>query len=456
MFTIPGLVCLIVFMYLRPQEHYTFLQKAPLLYLFFAATVGGLIVDIKLRLLRPVPTRTFFLALGFWAWCMLVIVLKVPGELMVAQIMGFTIVFVTYVALAQGVQSFRALHIMAGTMIAIGLFLAAVGVHQGHAAHGCVLIDNVVEVAGVPDGRPCETVVQCLGTDAEPGAVYECQRIGLFGTVAVDDRVRYRGELQDPNELALVVSATLPLLFAFAMCKRRRGWKIFAGLGAGLILLCVIHTQSRGGMLVFLAVLGVYFVKRYGMRYAVFGALAMLPLLALGGRSGAAADASTAGRYEAWRAGLYMLKADPIFGVGKGMFTQYHHLTAHNSYVLAPAELGLLGMILWAAIFYVTVKVPLVALRDFKDHPGAASAHVWALALLAMCVAYALQMMFLSLTYHTITWVLFGLSGAFYSAVKRHAPDWKVKFGLLDATLIIAACLGFLAILPVFLALKGH
>ena len=37
----------------------------------------------------------------------------------------------------------------------------------------------------------------------EPGAIYRCERVGLFGTVSVGEgRVRYRGVLKDPNELA--------------------------------------------------------------------------------------------------------------------------------------------------------------------------------------------------------------------------------------------------------------
>jgi hypothetical protein len=57
MFTLPGLSALLVFIYVRPQEFVLVLQKLPLLYIFFAAAVGGLLVDLKLRLLKPVPAR---------------------------------------------------------------------------------------------------------------------------------------------------------------------------------------------------------------------------------------------------------------------------------------------------------------------------------------------------------------------------------------------------------------
>ncbi|MCG8421228.1 MAG: O-antigen ligase family protein [Proteobacteria bacterium] len=442
-------------MYLRPQEYYTFLQKAPMLYIFFAAAVGGLIVDFKLRLLKPVRSRTLWIAIAFYAWVIIVDILKVPGPEKVPTIIKFTIVFVTYVVIAHAAQSFRAFRFIAGTMIFIGIFLTVVGVHQGTAAQGCMIRQGFKLGTGIPDGRPCETVVQCLGVDAEPGAQYECQRIGLFGTSALNDRVRYRGELQDPNELALVVVATLPLIFAFATRKRRLRATLLAVAALVLITQCIINTQSRGGMLILMAALGVYFVKRFGIKYIFIGILAALPLMAMGGRSGSAADESTRGRYEAWRSGLQMFKSDPVFGVGHKMFTNYHHLTAHNSYVLAMAELGLIGMCLWVAILYLSIKVPIMAMWDFAHDARAGPARAWGLALIAMAAVYCIQMLFLSLTYHTITWVLFGLSGAFYSAIKRHAPDWEVEFGPIDIALVIAGCVGFIMVLPVFLALKG-
>ena len=453
MFALPGLIGLIVFMYLRPQEYYTFLQKAPFLYLFFAGAIGGLIIDLKLRLLRPVPSRLFWLSVIYTGWLVVVDFLKASSP--IGPLTLYAMVFAMFLVISQAVQSFRAFRIVAGTVLAVGLVLALIGAHQGSAPRGCLLTSGGHLGHGQPDGRHCETVMDCLSEDAEPGADYSCERVGLMGTTAIDDRVRYRGQLQDPNELALVVVAAMPFLFGFWIRRRDTFSKILGIVGVTLILKCVINTQSRGGMLIFLAVVGVYFVRKYGIKYAVFGFFAMLPMLALGGRSGDKADASTEGRYEAWRAGLDMLAMDPIFGVGHKQFTEYHHLTAHNSYVLAFAETGVIGMFLWVSILYLTVKIPIVALRDFDNDPRAGAIRAWALSLIGMSAAYLVQMLFLSLCYHAITWVFFGLSGALYSAVKRHAPGWEVKFGLRDAAIVMACCLGFIMILPFFLRLKG-
>ena len=92
--------------------------------------------------------------------------------------------------------------------------------------------------------------------DAEPGAEYLCERIGLFGTTSVGrGRVRYRGVLQDPNELALAGGIGLPLAFALGGVPRRSlGRGMLVALTLALVLLCAVLTGSRSGQLVFVAV----------------------------------------------------------------------------------------------------------------------------------------------------------------------------------------------------------
>ena len=455
MFTLPGLSALLIFMYVRPQEFVLVLQKLPLLYIFFAAAVGGLLVDLKLRLLKPIPARSLLIGTLFYGWVLVTIGVKVPAAAKLPAIIEFTIVFVTFVVICQGVQSFRALRVIAGALLFCFLFLTMVGIHQANAPTGCLMIEDYMARIGVPDGRPCTLPMDCAGVEAEPGEAYDCQRIGLFGTTALNDRVRYRGSLQDPNELSTVICGGLALLIGLIAPTRKTRWRALAVLIGIAIFLCVIYTQSRGGMLAYLSVLGVYFIRRYGVRYAALGVVAMMPLMALGGREGDGANASTEGRYEAWRSGLEMLKSDPVFGVGKGQFTEYHHLTAHNSHVLSFAELGLLGMFLWVAMLYLTLKPAFQVLRDFADDPRAGPARTWAMVTIAMAAPLLVQMMFLSLTYHPMTWIYFGMAGAFYSAVKSHAPGWHVKFDTGDILIVGAIAYGFIAALPFVLMLKG-
>ena len=63
-------------------------------------------------------------------------------------------------------------------------------------------------------------------------------------------------------------------------------------------------------------------------------------------------DDSAYGRVEAWYEGIQMFKSSPVFGVGKGMFTDFNNLTAHNSYMLVLAELGFVGSIFFLGLFF--------------------------------------------------------------------------------------------------------
>src|SRR5262249_23583573 len=147
------------------------------------------------------------------------------------------------------------------------------------------------DITGVPDGRDCENNEQCRGPEAEPGFEYRCEHAGLFGTYSIEERVRYRGELHDPNEVSLTISAgALSLMIGFALRKRRQASALFYWVGALIALLTVYQTQSRGGLVAALLVPGVYLLRRYGLKAVVPAAVLALPLLMLGGRSGEAAE----------------------------------------------------------------------------------------------------------------------------------------------------------------------
>lgn len=464
MFAIPGIVLLIVFIYIRPQEFVPILRAVPLLYLFFALAIFGFIVDLRLRRIKPMLTPQFFWVFAFFAWCMVTLVLRAPAQIPHGALeVGISIIL--YLLIGHGVQTFRAFQLVVGTLLAVTIFLAAVGVHQGFQPFGCHVIDtsNPGDLSvGVYDGRPCENERECLQGDPEPGADYLCERVGLFGTSTIGKgRVRYLGPLQDPNELSLALGIGLP--FAFAFYERKRSTARVLLLATALVLVgtCTVFTQSRGGQLVFLAAVGAYFVKRYGVRGLILGAILAAPLLLLGGRSGEEAEASSLERLECWYEGMSMFKQYPILGVGQGQFTEHHFLTAHNSYVLAPAELGFPGMVLWSIVMFITVKTPVRALQWLSRKspsvagPEANVARSWAMGLLASLIGLLVGIFFLSFCYHQTLWIYIGLSGALYCSLKLHDPEWEVKFGWKDFFAVIAIDLLLIAILFVYTRLKA-
>lgn len=457
MFGIFGICGLLVFILARPQEYVEVLQRLPMLYLCCAGAVGGFLLDVKLRKLEPRPVPILRWVIAFMVWATLCNLMK-ARLVLVKNTIELAIIFIVFATLAHGVQTLRAFRIVVATVMIVCLYMTVVCIDQGMQERSCIISDPEHPGEGIPDGRPCELADDCYTHDAEPGSEYRCEKAGMFGTYSIEDRVRYRGELHDPNELGMTVCiGAFAFLVAFANQRRRPMTILFAALGGAAVFYCVILTQSRGAIVVFALVGGVYAVRRYGVFGLIAGAAAALPILALGGRSGESADQSTQLRYEAWASGLQMWKHSPIFGVGQRQFGEHHYMTAHNSYVLALAELGFVGMVLFITLLFLTVKTLYRGIVDLEGVPGARPAQVWAMALLSSFVGMLFSINTLSFCYHTVLWVFLGLAGGWVSVVRHHKPDFDVRVTFRDLFLIATGCAVYvLVILPIFLRFKGE
>jgi O-antigen ligase len=448
MFAIPGILLIVAFIYARPQEVFEQLRLIPWLYVFFALAVFGVALDIRMRNIRIRSTPLLFWVVLFFGWSAFTVLARTPSRA-VAPLSGLAICVSLYVLIAHGVQTFRSLRVVAAGVLAAVIFVCFVAVHQGLSPTGCVVVDQSSAsetTAGTPDGRPCDSIRSCYLGDVEPGAEYACEHIGLMGTTSVGGgRVRYLGVLQDPNELSLAGGVGLPLAFALrASRKKTLGQSALSALTFALVLLCAIFTGSRGGQLVFLTVVGAYVVKRFGAKGLVFGAILAAPLVLFSGRRSEEASSSTLERLDCWSSALSIWRSHPILGVGLGQFTEYNYMTAHNSYLLALAELGLPGMFLFSIIVYLSAKIPFVVLRDLNGLPvgeggllsGASVAGPWAMAVFAAFGGLVVGIFFLSFTYQYVLWIYIGLSGALYSAMRTHVPFFRVRFGWSDLGIV--------------------
>lgn len=447
MLAIPGILFLIIFIYARPQEVLERLRVLPFLHVFLALALFGAALDLRLRNARLRATPQLVWVLLFFAWSAFTVLVRAPASA-VKWISELSISVALYASIAHGVQTFRALHAVAGVVLAMVLFVCGVGVHQAFAPTGCVVLEGTSTghmTGGSADGRSCETVRDCNEGDAEPGADYVCEHIGLFGTTSVGGgRVRYRGVLQDPNELALAGGIGLPIAFAFSEVGRQQklGRRVLSVLSFLVVLVCAVFSGSRGGQIVFLVVLATYFLRRFGKAGLAVGSVLAAPLLLLGGRSGEEASSSTMERLDCWAEALSMSRSHPLLGVGLGQFGEYNDLTAHNSYLLALSELGVPGMVLFTIIVYVSMKVPLRVLRvvtQASSGPALAGVPVarpWATALVAAFAGLGIGIFFLSFTYHYVLWIYVGLSGALFSAVRAHLPSFRVRFDWRDLALV--------------------
>ena len=197
-------------------------------------------------------------------------------------------------------------------------------------------------------------------------AMVEGNRAGLVGL------------LGDPNDLALVLLIYVPLFVELALdgrgLRRLFGIAMFSVLVMGLLA-----TVSRGGALGLVAALGctLYDRGRLSLRLLAVPAMAavivlMLVLAGVNDRSSGALtpgqlDDSALGRLDMWQSGIRMLAHNPVFGVGFGEFpdnyqeyarnpVHWEPRDAHNSFVKAAAETGLVGFVPFMALVLLTIR----------------------------------------------------------------------------------------------------
>jgi len=457
MFALPGILALIAFIYLRPHEVFSFLGRVPCIPILFAVTLLGLVLDLRLRLshLRAAPHA--LLAVAFYLWALVATTLGASAS--VSQVAAALIVSpALYFLVAHGVQSFRALERVCSLIVAVVLALSLMGLVQAQAPLQCIRVEpeeSTSDMAGVPEGRPCVEPNEC-DQGGEPGFEYVCEKAGLAGTTSIGgSRVRYRGILQDPNEFALAIGLGLPL--ALTLWARRRSLVSTLLMAAivGLGVTCIIFTASRTGQMVIVAVAAAYFAVRFGGKGLVLGALLAAPALILGGRSTGEASASSQERLEAWAVGLRLWRESPLWGVGQGQFGEHHYLTAHNSFVLAAAEMGTVGLLLFVGLYYLAFKIVLTGMRRYRHVPEATVAYQWGRGLLAALCGMVAGTFFLSLTYHPVIWLFFGLTGAYALAIRRHDPDWKLSLGRRDLGAVIGISAVLLVGLQIYTRVKG-
>lgn len=262
--------------------------------------------------------------------------------------------------------------------------------------------------------------------------------IGLMGNPIYrnggDVRITYLGFFADPNDLGMYLVMSLPVLFLltykFPALLKPAGWA-----GTAIVLYGVYLSQSRGTLLATLTLIFIWFWRKYGTTKSAVLVLMASPVMVFilsRFREIGSEDESSQGRLDAWYAGLEMLIDNPVFGVGQGAFTEYHYLTAHNSFVLAFAEMGLLGCLVWIAILVSTVySLFKIAERKYITEDTTLTAEqtivaekeaLIALVMLYSLAAYVVTGFFLSRTYVPVLYLYLGMSAACLGRVRRAFP----------------------------------
>ncbi len=185
---------------------------------------------------------------------------------------------------------------------------------------------------------------------------------GWTGAGLVQGRISYIGILNDPNDLGMFFVISIPSYLYFIKNSEGKFARLIYILGILTVVYAIVLTTSRGAMLAVGAMGGVYALKKYGKLYTLIAGLVFIVgLLSMPSRVSEidASEESAQGRVEAWYEGYQMLIYHPLTGVGPGNFTEHNYLTAHNSYVLVMAELGVIGYVIWVLFWGITLNMML-------------------------------------------------------------------------------------------------
>jgi putative inorganic carbon (HCO3(-)) transporter len=258
-------------------------------------------------------------------------------------------------------------------------------------------------------------------------------------------RSRSVGIFNDPNDLALGFLMVLPFLMAGVV---GRGLTLPQRVGAAAaaipILVAFFYANSRGAMLGLAASVCVYCWRRFGPAVGTpIAVVALVTLMTVApSRLGMllnAREASAQGRIQAWAAGIEMVTARPVTGVGWNRYTLYHERPAHNSYLHAFAELGLLGGVCFVGVAYAffwglspawpTTEPAVKSLTNIEH------------ALTSAGVGFFVDAFFLSKQYSIMTFTLVALGAVYVSIAQRARRGPGTTFGRRQCALVAAVAL---------------
>jgi O-antigen ligase len=244
-------------------------------------------------------------------------------------------------------------------------------------------------------------------------------------------RAAWVGLFEDPNELAYSLVILVPLAMTLFDTARSRRARVVYAIAAVIQVAAVVATQSRGGVLGLVVVLGLL-LWSYRIRG---GVLAIVVLVAVVGFAFAAdtfwqrvevvatyqQDDAITSRIQAWRVGVDIFLNRPMLGVGIGNFALAwplyadspggKWLTAHNAFIQILGELGIMGLIGFAMLLAVTL-IGLRRTRRQATRVGARERESFAKGLGIALWGYASCAMLLSVAFNWFFYLIVALSVA--------------------------------------------
>jgi O-antigen ligase len=267
------------------------------------------------------------------------------------------------------------------------------------------------------------------------------------GPTPYGEAARISGGADNSNELAAVLVASVALASGLALVTRRSPVLRSIAFGAAALSLAgIVLTVSRSGLiaLAVAAMAAVVFAGRWRPRVLAFSALVLASavfyfafLAPETARERVTTSEGGHGREDIWKVGWRMVEAHPVRGVGAGNFStsSIHYLlvqpgllrrsdfivdtqkVAHNAYLQAWAETGVIGLALFVGLILGLLACSLNAIRRFERDENLLM-EVLTRAQLVATIGLLTSLFFSSDQYNKQLWLLLAMGPAMLAIAK--------------------------------------
>jgi O-antigen ligase len=254
----------------------------------------------------------------------------------------------------------------------------------------------------------------------------------------------------DPNDTARLLTLALPMAVYWALHSDSRFFQALNITGFLCILAGIMLTQSRGGFVTLVFIMGIMYIKNISLKTTLVAIVLLMSTIFFGAATGYwervrslsalqdqnkfERDRSIEGRIDLARTGILLFQDNILIGAGPGQFgrkyldnkakssaVRYRIPTrtpaAHNLYLEFTVENGILGISVLSAIIILSMRGFLNFARNGPDD----SSKELGLYLAYSFIAILVSGLFLSGGQNKPLWLLIGLGLAAYTINKSHS-----------------------------------
>jgi hypothetical protein len=248
----------------------------------------------------------------------------------------------------------------------------------------------------------------------------------IYGNEIFFFRLCGLGIFDDPNDVSLLIVAVSIISLYFLSDPKLSFLRVLWIIPILIGLTALYYTYSRGGILASGLGLMVWLSTRYGGKVALaIGCMCALAVPLALGRAGKIDISSGTGqnRIQHWSDGLTAIRGPKaIFGIGEGNYTEVSSHVAHNSWVHAFVELGLVGgSLFFGGFFFTAYTFALMKLWNFRIHHDELRRMFPYVA--AIMAEWAMGICTLSRCYVPSTYMVIGLGAAFVNLAGFYRPQ---------------------------------